>query len=44
MMFDLNREADLTQLNGLTKTEQIVKLVSTDEKIFYLNRDVADQS
>ena len=32
------------QVSDLTQTIEIVKLVSQDEKIFYMNRDVACQS
>ena len=31
-------------VNALTSTMDVVKLVSTDEKVFYMNKDVATQS
>ena len=31
-------------VNTLTSTTDIVKLISKDEKLFYMNRDVAVQS
>ena len=32
------------KVNRLTKTDEIIKLVSNDDKIFFLNKDVAAQS
>ena len=42
MEINLNKKVDLTVVNSLTSVDQIVKLISTDNKIFYMNRNVAD--
>ena len=37
-------KADIEKVNKLTTTNDVVKLISTDEKIFFVNMDVARQS
>ena len=32
------------KVNQLTSTDEVVRLVSNDEKVFILNKDVASQS